>query len=56
MINESNINVYDNDNQNNNNCFCPCRYRNQILIVDDHIFNIMTMQTMLEFKFNLLSD
>eukprot|EP00347_Sterkiella_histriomuscorum_P001382 403372250 len=31
---------------------CPCQSRPQILIVDDNIFNIITLQTILEMQFN----
>ncbi|CDW83581.1 multi-sensor hybrid histidine kinase [Stylonychia lemnae] len=30
---------------------CPCRNRPQILIVDDNVFNIITLQTILEMNF-----
>eukprot|EP00347_Sterkiella_histriomuscorum_P007356 403349259 len=31
---------------------CPCANRPQILIVDDNVFNIITLQTILEMQFN----
>ena len=31
---------------------CPCVDRPSILVVDDNIFNVVTLQTMLEFTFN----
>eukprot|EP00347_Sterkiella_histriomuscorum_P016347 403353540 len=35
---------------------CPCSERPQILIVDDNIFNILTLQTILEMQFNQRVD
>ncbi|CDW86801.1 -like sensor kinase protein [Stylonychia lemnae] len=35
---------------------CPCQQRQDILVVDDNIFNVVTLQTILEFQFNLKSD
>lgn len=35
---------------------CICADRNDILIVDDNVFNIVTLQTLLEYQFNLESD
>ena len=35
---------------------CPCKSRNSILIVDDNIFNIITVQTMIEMKFSFGCD
>eukprot|EP00347_Sterkiella_histriomuscorum_P024327 403331514 len=35
---------------------CPCSSRQDILIVDDNIFNIVTIQTILEFQYGLTSD
>jgi PleD family two-component response regulator len=36
--------------------FCPCFGRCDILVVDDNVFNIMTLQTMLEVSLKLKSD
>ena len=36
--------------------FCACRDLNDILIVDDNVFNILTLQTMLEEGLHLKSD
>ena len=35
---------------------CPCKKRNRILIVDDNVFNIITVQTILDMKFKFKSD
>lgn len=35
---------------------CPCLGRPPILAVDDNIFNIVALQTVLEYDFNLQSD
>ncbi len=35
---------------------CPCEIRNEILIVDDNIFNILTLETILQQKFNKTCD
>eukprot|EP00347_Sterkiella_histriomuscorum_P016217 403354040 len=35
---------------------CSCQTRTDILVVDDNIFNIVTLQTILEYQFNLRSD
>ena len=35
---------------------CHCSLNPRILIVDDNIFNIVTLQTILEMNFNLSSD
>eukprot|EP00347_Sterkiella_histriomuscorum_P012729 403367440 len=35
---------------------CKCDQRNDILVVDDNIFNIVTLQTILEYQYNLKSD
>ena len=35
---------------------CPCISRNDIIIVDDNIFNILTLQTILEQTMKLQSD
>ena len=35
---------------------CPCISRKDILIVDDNIFNILTLQTILEQTLKLQSD
>ena len=36
--------------------FCACFGRSDILVVDDNVFNIMTLQTMLEVSMKLKSD
>ncbi|CDW74713.1 multi-sensor hybrid histidine kinase [Stylonychia lemnae] len=35
---------------------CSCRTRSDVLVVDDNIFNIVTLQTILEYQFNISSD
>ncbi len=35
---------------------CACYSRNTILIVDDNSFNIITIQTMIEYEFGLMCD
>ncbi|TNV72126.1 hypothetical protein FGO68_gene15474 [Halteria grandinella] len=35
---------------------CPCKTRPPILAVDDNIFNIVALQTVLEYDFNLQSE
>ena len=35
---------------------CPCLMRKDIMIVDDNVFNILTLQTILESLCNLQTD
>ena len=35
---------------------CCCTDRNEILVVDDNIFNIMTLQTIIESTLKMQSD
>ncbi len=35
---------------------CCCQDRNEILVVDDNIFNIMTLQTIIESTLKMQSD
>lgn len=35
---------------------CNCEAKPKILVVDDNIFNIVTLQTLLEFQHNLSTD
>ena len=35
---------------------CICENFADILVVDDNIFNIVTLQTILEFQYNIKSD
>ena len=35
---------------------CPCGERKDILVVDDNIFNIVTLQAILELQFGITSD
>jgi hypothetical protein len=35
---------------------CECSKANKIMVVDDNIFNIVTMETMLEFQLNMKAD
>ena len=35
---------------------CPCDKRNKILVVDDNVFNIFTLQNILKLTFNMQSD
>eukprot|EP00347_Sterkiella_histriomuscorum_P008982 403342980 len=37
-------------------CFCDSNQQSQILIVDDNIFNIITLQAIIEMQFNLKVD
>lgn len=35
---------------------CPCLERNKILIVDDDVFNIATLETIMDINFKLKVD
>ena len=35
---------------------CPADFRNNVLVVDDNIFNIVTLQTILEMNFGVKAD
>ncbi len=35
---------------------CPCQERLEILIVDDNIFNVMTLQTIIESSLKMQTD
>ena len=35
---------------------CPCSERSSVLAVDDNIFNIVALQTVLEYELHLTSD
>lgn len=35
---------------------CPCTSRPRILIVDDNIFNLVTLESVLELQFSLKAD
>ncbi len=43
-------------NRGTSTLFCACQTRNDILVVDDNVFNIMTLQTILESSLKIKSD